>query len=61
MKSAFICVHLWLISLAVPLLAQNAEISGFLTDPSGLAVQNATVVARSMDTGAAARARRNSR
>ncbi len=52
MKSAFICVDLWLILLAVPLLAQDAEISGLITDPAGLAVPNAKVVVQSADTGA---------
>jgi hypothetical protein len=47
--SAFICVYL---RLAVPLLAQNAELSGRTSDPSGLAVPNAKVVAQSADTGA---------
>src|ERR1700683_4871978 len=37
---------------AVPLLAQNAELSGLITDPSGLAVPGARVVVQSADTGA---------
>jgi hypothetical protein len=37
-RSAFICVYLWLTLLVVPLLAQNAELSGLITDPSGLAM-----------------------
>ncbi len=36
----------------VPLLAQNAEISGLITDPSRLAVPGAKVVVQSADTGA---------
>jgi hypothetical protein len=47
--SAFICVYL---RLTVPLLAQNAELSGLITDPSGLVVPNARVVVQSADTGA---------
>jgi Carboxypeptidase regulatory-like domain/TonB dependent receptor len=40
--------------LAAPaLLAQNAEISGLITDPSGLAVPNAKVAVQSADTAAA--------
>jgi hypothetical protein len=38
---------------AAPLLAQNAELSGFITDPSGLAVPGARVVVQGADTGAA--------
>jgi hypothetical protein len=37
---------------AAPLLAQNAELSGLITDPSGLAVPHARVVVQSADTGA---------
>src|SRR5258708_34176891 len=37
---------------AVPLLAQNAELSGLITDPSNLAVPGARVVVKSADTGA---------
>src|SRR5260370_12958780 len=47
--SAFICVYL---RLAVPLLAQNAELSGRISDPSGLAVPNTKVVVQSADTSA---------
>src|SRR5580692_7145684 len=39
-----------LLSVA-PLLAQNAELSGLITDPSGLAVPRANVVVQSADTG----------
>jgi hypothetical protein len=42
-----------LIALAVPLMAQNAELSGSVTDPSGLAVPGARVVVQSVDTDAA--------
>src|SRR5580698_3706672 len=35
-----------------PLLAQNAELSGLVADPSGLAVPGAKVVVQSADTGA---------
>jgi hypothetical protein len=51
-QNALICVYLWLALLVVPLTAQNAEISGLITDPSGLAVQYARVVVQSADTGA---------
>src|SRR5260370_30400027 len=37
---------------AAPLLAQNAELSGLITDPSSLAVPGARVVVQSADTGA---------
>src|SRR6202790_2969064 len=37
---------------AAPLFAQNAELSGLITDPSGLAVPGARVVVQSVDTGA---------
>ena|SRR3989442_8925808 len=35
-----------------PLLAQNAELSGLITDPSNLAVPGARVIVQSADTGA---------
>ena len=38
--------------LATPLLAQNAELSGLITDPAGLAVPGARVVVQSADTSA---------
>src|ERR1700674_2474645 len=37
---------------AAPLIAQNAELSGLITDPSSLAVFSARVVVQSADTGA---------
>ncbi|MGD0134350.1 MAG: TonB-dependent receptor, partial [Bryobacteraceae bacterium] len=37
---------------ASPLLAQNAELSGLITDPSSLAVSNARVTVQSVDNGA---------
>src|SRR5438093_12180924 len=37
---------------AVPLLAQNAELSGLITDPSSLAVPGTRVVVQSADTAA---------
>jgi hypothetical protein len=37
---------------AAPLLAQNAELSGLITDPGGLAVPGGRVVVQSADTGA---------
>ena len=54
---AVICIRwrasLWLLlALTAPLLAQNAGISGLITDPSGLAVPNARVIVQSADTGA---------
>src|SRR5580704_11145164 len=48
--SAFIRVHLWLALLVAPLIAQNAELSGLITDPSGLVVPGAKVVVQSADT-----------
>jgi Carboxypeptidase regulatory-like domain/TonB dependent receptor len=51
-RSAFICVYLWLALLVVPLIAQNAELSGLISDPSGLAVPGARVVVQSANTGA---------
>jgi len=39
--------------LTIPLLAQNAELSGLITDPSGLAVPRARVVVQSVNTAAA--------
>src|SRR5271170_506992 len=48
--SAFIRVHLWLALFVAPLIAQNAELSGLITDPSGLAVPGARVVVQSADT-----------
>jgi len=47
--SAFICVYL---RLGIPLLAQNAEISGLIADPSGLAVPGAKVTVENPETGA---------
>jgi carboxypeptidase family protein/TonB-dependent receptor-like protein len=44
-----VCLFL---GISCPLLAQNAELSGLITDPSGLAVPNARVIVRSADTGA---------
>ena len=38
---------------AAPLLGQSAELSGLITDPSGLAVPNARVSVQRVDTGAA--------
>jgi outer membrane receptor protein involved in Fe transport len=46
---------------AAPLLAQNAELSGLITDPSGLAVPGARVVVQSADTGASRNASSNQR
>jgi Carboxypeptidase regulatory-like domain/TonB dependent receptor len=50
--SASIRVHLWLALLVAPLIAQNAELSGLITDPASLAVPGAKVVVQSVDTGA---------
>jgi carboxypeptidase family protein/TonB-dependent receptor-like protein len=47
--SASICAYL---RLGVPLLAQNAELSGLISDPSGLAVPSAKIVVQSADTSA---------
>src|SRR2546425_12504978 len=38
--------------VSAPLLAQNAELSGLITDPSSLAVPGARVVVQSADTAA---------
>jgi Carboxypeptidase regulatory-like domain/TonB-dependent Receptor Plug Domain len=38
--------------LSAPLLAQNAELSGLISDPAGLAAPGARVVVQSVDTGA---------
>jgi hypothetical protein len=51
-RSAKFCVYLWLTLLVVPLTAQNAELSGLITDPSGLAVPGARVAVQSADTAA---------
>src|SRR5262245_4094382 len=54
--SACIRVRLRVLIIALlaraPLLSQNAAISGFIGDPSGLPVSNVRVVARSEDRGA---------
>lgn len=46
----------WLFALAflfsIPLLGQNAQISGRITDPAGLGVPGARIVLRRVDTGA---------
>lgn len=47
----FVSVFMALFS-AAPLLAQNAELSGLITDPSGLAVPGARVAVQSADTDA---------
>jgi Carboxypeptidase regulatory-like domain/TonB dependent receptor len=39
--------------LVVPLMGQNADLSGLITDPSGLALPGARVVVESADTGGA--------
>ena len=41
-----------LLAIALPLVAQNAELSGLITDPSSLAVPGARVVVPSADTTA---------
>src|SRR5580698_10454280 len=45
--SAFLCIY-----PTVPLLAQNAEISGLISDPSGLAVPGARVIVQNPGTAA---------
>ncbi|MBV9742646.1 MAG: carboxypeptidase regulatory-like domain-containing protein, partial [Acidobacteriia bacterium] len=40
------------LAAATPLLAQNAELSGLISDPSGLSVPSAKIVVQSADTGA---------
>jgi len=51
-RPAFICVYLWLTLLAVSAVAQNAELSGLISDPSGLAVPGAKVLVQSASTSA---------
>src|SRR3984885_2917095 len=51
-RSAFICVYLWLTLLAVSSVAQNADLSGLITDPSNLAVPSAKVTVQSANTDA---------
>jgi hypothetical protein len=51
LRSAFTFVSLWIALLEVPLIVQNAELSGLITDPSGLAAPGARVVVQSTDTG----------
>src|SRR5580693_7341382 len=53
-RTAFIVLF-----VAAPLLAQNAELSGLITDPSGLAVPGAKVAVQSADTGASRTASAN--
>jgi hypothetical protein len=48
-RTALLAVALF----AAPSLAQNAELSGIISDPSGLAVPAAKVLLESADTGAA--------
>jgi len=52
LSALFICVHLWPILFALPLLAQNAALSGLVTDPSGLAVPGAQIHVENSNTGA---------
>jgi len=47
--SASICVYLW---LGIPLLAQNAALSGIITDPSGRAVPGARISVENSNTAA---------
>ena len=47
--SSFFGVYMW---LSCPVLAQNAELSGLITDPSSLAVPGAKVLVQSVNTGA---------
>jgi hypothetical protein len=49
-QNGLICVYLWLTFRVVSLTAQNAEISGLITDSSGLAVPYPRVVVQSSDT-----------
>jgi hypothetical protein len=51
-RSAFICVYLWLTLLAVSSVAQNAELSGLITDPAGLGVPGAKVLVQNPNTTA---------
>jgi hypothetical protein len=46
---AFICLCVW---PAIPLLAQNAQLSGLIRDPANLAVPRAKVAVQSADTAA---------
>ena len=51
LRSTFISVCLWLTLLVAPLTAQNAGLSGLITDPAGLVVPGARVLVQSADTG----------
>src|SRR5580704_4943523 len=51
-RSAVMVLFIAALPAAAPLLAQNAELSGVVSDPSGLAVPGAKVVVQSAATGA---------
>ena len=51
-RTAVVVLFIAALPVAAPLLAQNAELSGFISDPAGLAVPGAKVVVQRADTGA---------
>ena len=51
-KTAIMVLLIAALPAAAPLLAQDAELSGLITDPSGLAVPGARVVVQSAGTDA---------
>src|SRR3984885_912473 len=51
-KTAVMGLFFVALPATAPLLAQNAELSGLVSDPSGLAVPGAKVVVQSANTGA---------
>lgn len=51
-RSAVVVLFVAAVLGASPLLAQNAELSGFISDPSGLAVSGAKVLVESAGTDA---------
>ncbi len=47
---ALICVCAFILLLASPVHAQQAEVSGFVKDPSGAVIPNATIILRNVGT-----------
>ena len=48
---SFVCLLVCVLVLAGPALAQNAQVSGTVTDPAGAVVAGASVSARNVETG----------